>query len=181
MEWRQQHTFSIFNSASNNQFDDLEVPFPILLFALCSPLLIFMHARRGKRRKRRSNPPQPFNAHKASDRKSYQGCLMTSAKFRVSWPPSPCPHLDLIYTIKFTQHPMLHLLFNDPPDCRHHIWKPQASRRHEEGLDLGLPEGIFRWWWWQLLKYEISLANPYRRRLFSFLLSPESEEGLGQN
>ena len=26
----------------------------------------------------------------------------------------PCPHLDLIYTIKFTQPPLFHLLFRDP-------------------------------------------------------------------
>ena len=31
------------------------------------------------------------------------------------WLPPPCPHLDLIYTIKFTQPPLLCLLFHDPP------------------------------------------------------------------
>ena len=30
-------------------------------------------------------------------------------------PLPPCPHLDLIYTIKFKQPPLLRTLFNDPP------------------------------------------------------------------
>ena len=30
-------------------------------------------------------------------------------------PLPPYPHLDLIYSIKFTQHPFLQLLFHDPP------------------------------------------------------------------
>ena len=36
---------------------------------------------------------------------------MTSAKFSGFWTPSPpCPHLGLIYSTKFTQPPLLHLL-----------------------------------------------------------------------
>ena len=30
-------------------------------------------------------------------------------------PPPPCPHLELIYALNFTQPPLLHLLFHDPP------------------------------------------------------------------
>ena len=30
----------------------------------------------------------------------------------------PCPHLVLTYTLKFTQPPLLHLLFHDPPLMR---------------------------------------------------------------
>ena len=37
-------------------------------------------------------------------------------------PSTPCPHLDLIYTTKFTRPPLLRPLFHDL-QCRHHIWK----------------------------------------------------------
>ena len=33
-------------------------------------------------------------------------------------PLPPCPHLVLTYTLKFTQPPLLHLLFHDPPLMR---------------------------------------------------------------
>ena len=40
---------------------------------------------------------------------------MTTAKFSDFLTPSPpCPHLDLIYTIKFTQPPLLRTLIHDP-------------------------------------------------------------------
>ena len=51
---------------------------------------------------------------------------MMSAKFWAFWPPPPCPHLDLIYTMKFMQPPLLRPLIHDPfPPlrCGHHIWK----------------------------------------------------------
>ena len=40
---------------------------------------------------------------------------MMSAKFSDFLTPSPCLHLELISTIKFTQPPLLHPLFHDPP------------------------------------------------------------------
>ena len=52
--------------------------------------------------------------------------LMTSAKFSAFLTPfPPCPHLELICSIEFTQPPLLRPLFPDPPPplrCRHHIW-----------------------------------------------------------
>ena len=38
--------------------------------------------------------------------------------FRIFWPPPPCPYLDLIYTLKSTQLPLLHLIFYDHPPMR---------------------------------------------------------------
>ena len=41
---------------------------------------------------------------------------MTSAKFSGFWTPSPlCLHLGLIYSTKFTQPPLQHLLLGQPP------------------------------------------------------------------
>ena len=39
---------------------------------------------------------------------------MMSTKYSEFLPPPPCPHLDLIYTIKFTQPPLLRLHFHGP-------------------------------------------------------------------
>ena len=40
---------------------------------------------------------------------------MTSAKFSGIWTPPPCPHLGLIYSTKFMQPPLLHLIWANPP------------------------------------------------------------------
>ena len=60
---------------------------------------------------------------------------MMSAKFLGFFTaPFPCPHFDLIYTTKSTQPPLLDLLFLDPLQCGHHIWKlpyPNTTRRDE--------------------------------------------------
>ena len=47
---------------------------------------------------------------------------MKSVKLLDFLPPPPCPHLELIYTTKFTQPPIPCPLFHDP--LGHHIWKP---------------------------------------------------------
>ena len=56
---------------------------------------------------------------------------MTSAKFWDFLTHSPpCPHLGLIYSTKFTQPPLLHLLLGYaplPPQCGRHIWMPPYS------------------------------------------------------
>ena len=63
--------------------------------------------------------------------------LMTSAKFLGFWPPSPpCPHLDLIYTIKFTQPLLLHPLFHDPPSSADVIYGRFLGGMRIVGLDL---------------------------------------------
>ena len=50
---------------------------------------------------------------------------MMYANFRTFRPPPPCPHLNLIYAIKFMQPPLLHSFIPDPLPllCGHHIWK----------------------------------------------------------
>ena len=52
--------------------------------------------------------------------------LMTSTKFLEFLPAPPCPHLERIYYTKFSQPPLLRLLFHDPPSplrCGHHMWR----------------------------------------------------------
>ena len=45
-------------------------------------------------------------------------------------PLPPCLHLGLIYSTKFTQPPLLHLLLGKPPlppQCGRHIWMPPSK------------------------------------------------------
>ena len=61
-------------------------------------------------RKRTQQRPPP-----ADPRPLRELPFVTSAKFSAFLTPPPCPHLHLIFTIKFTQHPSQHALFHDPP------------------------------------------------------------------
>ena len=64
---------------------------------------------------------------------------MTSSKFSDFLTPTPCPHLDLIYTMRFTQPPLLRQLFHDLPfplGCVHLIWMhPKDDSRGRGDLD----------------------------------------------
>ena len=65
--------------------------------------------------------------------------LKTSTKFSDFLTPTPCPHLDLIYTMRFTQPPLLRQLFHDLPfplGCVHLIWMhPKDDSRGRGDLD----------------------------------------------
>ena len=56
---------------------------------------------------------------------------MRSAKCSDFLTPSPSPHLEPMFTIKFTQPSLLRPLFHDPPPpfCGHHIWMLPDRRR----------------------------------------------------
>ena len=68
---------------------------------------------------------------------------MTSAKFLDFLPPAPCPHLELICSMKFMQPPLLHPHFHDPlpsPMSTSYLEAPssrvsmEASLRRSVGL-----------------------------------------------
>ena len=50
--------------------------------------------------------------------------IMISTIFFDFLSPPPCPHLEVIYTIKFMQPPLLCGPLPSPLQCGHHIWEP---------------------------------------------------------
>ena len=55
--------------------------------------------------------------------------------FRILYPLTPCPQIELIYSTKSTQPPVRHLLLDQPPlhpQCGRHMWTAEKESRFLE-------------------------------------------------
>ena len=61
---------------------------------------------------------------------------MSTKMLDLSPPPPPCPHLEMIYTVKFIQPLLLRPLFHDPPTMRtSYLDAPKRSKLTSDDLD----------------------------------------------